>query len=122
MNEKENNLLAKTFDFALRIIKSYKFLCEVKKEYTLSNQLLRSGTSIGANSEEAFGSSSKKEFRVKLFISYREAKETKYWIRLMKESDYLPDSIVVSLLDDLEQILKILGTILKKVSQKQKEP
>ncbi|MCD4679781.1 MAG: four helix bundle protein [Bacteroidales bacterium] len=117
MNENENNnLLTKTYDFALRIVEQYKYLSEVKREYILSKQLLRSGTSIGANSEEAFGSISKKEFRAKLFISYKEARETKYWIRLMKDSDYLENKISDSLLDDLNQILKILGAILKKIS------
>jgi len=118
MKYSNNNLLSKTFNFASRIIELHKFLCKDKKEYTLSKQLLRSGTSIGANSEEAYGSSSKKEFRAKLFISYREAKETKYWIRLLKESDYLENSSAISLLDDLEEILKIEGAILKKLSNK----
>jgi len=116
MDQQENNLLTKTYDFALRIITLYKYLSEEKKEYTLSKQLLKSGTSIGANCEEAFGSCSKKDFRSKLFISYKEARETSYWIRLMKDSEYLEDNNAEGLLDDLMQIVKILGAILKKLS------
>jgi len=114
---KENILQGKTYDFALRIVKVYKYLCEEKKEYTLSKQLLRSGTSIGSNLEEAIGSISKKEFRAKVFISYKEARETNYWIRLMKDSDYLQSDMAESLLDDLSEILKILGATLKTLSK-----
>ena len=114
----DNILIKKTYDFALRIVKLYKHLSEEKMEYILSKQLLKSGTSIGANSEEANGSISKKEFRAKIFISYKEARETKYWIRLMKDSDYLQTNIADSLLEDVNQILKILGAILKTLSKK----
>jgi len=113
----ENVLLLKTYDFALRIVKLYKYLCDEHREYTLSKQLLRSGTSIGSNSEEASGSISKKGFRAKIFISYKEARETRYWIRLMKDSDYLKKNMADSLLSDLNEIIKILGAILKTVSK-----
>ncbi len=114
----ENIILTKTYSFALRIIKLYKYLNEEKKEYTLSRQILRSGTSIGANSEEATGSISKKEFRSKYFISYKEARETHYWLRLLKDSDYIEAKLADSLIADVEEILKILGAILKTVSKK----
>ena len=114
----ENIILTKTYDFALRIIKLNKFLNEEKKEYTLSKQILRSGTSIGANAEEASGSISKKEFRAKLFISYKEARETHYWLRLLRDSDYIDNNLAKSLLKDVDEILKILGAILKTVSNK----
>ncbi len=115
---KENIILSKTYNFALRIIKLYKYLRENKKEYTLSKQILRSGTSIGANSEEAVGSISKKDFRAKFFIAYKEARETHYWIRLLKDSGFIESKLANSLLEDIEEILKILGAILKTVSGK----
>lgn len=113
----ENIILTKTYNFALRIIELYKYLSKEKKEYTLSKQILKSGTSIGANSEEAAGSISKKEFRAKFFIAYKEARETHYWIRLLKDSGYIDPEIAISLIEDLDQILKILGAILKTVSK-----
>ena len=115
---KENVILTKTYKFALRIIKLYKYLIEEKKEYTLSKQILRSGTSVGANSEEGAGSISKKDFRAKFFIAYKEARETHYWIRLLRDSDYIEANLAKSLLDDNDEILKIIGAILKTVSPK----
>ena len=115
---KENIILTKTYSFALRIIKLYKYLIKEEKEYSLSKQILRSGTSIGANSEEAVGSISKKDFRAKFFISYKEARETHYWIRLLRDSDYIDSKLASSLLEDLDEILRIIGAILKTVSNK----
>jgi four helix bundle protein len=112
----ENIILSKTYNFALRIIELYKYLYKEKKEYTLSKQILRSGTSIGANSEEAAGSISKKEFRAKFFIAYKEARETHYWIRLLRDSEYIDSRLASSLLADIDEILKIIGAILKTVS------
>jgi len=114
----ENVILNKTYNFALRIIKLNKFLNEEKREFTLSKQILRSGTSVGANAEEASGSISKKEFRAKFFISYKEARETHYWLRLLRDSEYIDEKLAESLLSDIEEILKILGAILKTVSNK----
>jgi four helix bundle protein len=114
----ENIILSKTYNFALRIIELYKYLAYEKKEYTLSKQILRSGTSVGANSEEAAGSISKKDFRAKFFIAYKEARETHYWIRLLRDSNYINKQLAAELLSDLEEILKILGAILKTVSNK----
>ena len=115
---KENIILIKTYKFALRIIKLYKYLVDEKKEYTLSKQILKSGTSIGANSEEGAGSISKKDFRAKFFIAYKEARETHYWLRLLRDSDYIEANLAKSLLEDNDEILKILGAILKTVSPK----
>ena len=114
----ENVILNKTYNFALRIIKLHKSLNKEKQEYTLSKQILRSGTSIGANAEEASGSISKKEFRAKFFISYKEARETHYWLRLLRDSDYIDKKLAESLISDTDEILKILGAILKTVSNK----
>jgi len=108
---KENVLLEKSFAFAVRVVKAYKYLAEEKKEFVLSKQFLRSGTSIGANSEEAIGGQSKADFVSKISIAYKEARETNYWIRLLKATDYFDGTQSKSLLDDLEELLKIIGKI-----------
>ena len=84
---KTNHIIQdKSFAFAVRIVKLYKFLCEEKKEFVLSKQWLKCVTSIGANIEEAIGGHPEKDFFAKLTISYKEARETKYWINLLKAS------------------------------------
>lgn len=95
---KENIVQIKSYAFAVRIVKVYQHLCEEKREYVLSKQLMRSGTSIGANIEEAIGGQSDKDFFSKLTIAYKEARETHYWIRLLKDTDYLSKSESESLL------------------------
>src|SRR5215218_9592702 len=98
---KENNvILEKTFQFGLRIIKLHLYLKQKRIDRVLSVQLLRSGTSIGANTEEAMGGSSKKDFKQKLRIAYREARETSYWLRLFKESDLLESKLAESLVNE----------------------
>ena len=113
MNGKENVIKVKTFKFAVRIVKLYQYLCNEKKEYVLSKQLLRSGTSIGANVEEAGGGSSKLDFSHKISISYKEAKETHYWLRLLKETEYIDTRMFESMIIDCEEICKILFSIIK---------
>lgn len=90
----------KSYKFSLRIIEVYKYLKEKKKEFELARQILRCGTSIGANVEEAIGGQSKKDFVAKMFIAYREARETHYWIRLLRDSKMIPEKSAKSLLDD----------------------
>lgn len=111
--KKDNVVQIKSYAFAIRIVKVYQFLCEEKKEFILSKQLLRCGTSIGANIEEAIGGQSDKDFFAKLTISYKEARETHYWIRLLKDTGYLTDEQSISLLNDVEELLKIIGSIQK---------
>jgi four helix bundle protein len=109
-----NALLAKSFNFAVRIVKFYKY--ETQRNNTLSsllNQLLRSGTSIGANISEAQCSISKKEFISKLSISLKEAKETEYWIKLFKETGDINQKEYKSLILDCEELLKLLTSIIK---------
>lgn len=89
----------------------YKYLSQEKKEFVLSKQLLRSGTSIGANVEEAIGGQSRKDFFAKLTISYKEARESHYWIRLLRDTDYINQSEADELIKDVEEILKIIGSI-----------
>jgi four helix bundle protein len=110
--EKDNIIKNKSYKFALRIIKLYKYLCEEKKEYVLSKQLLRSGTSIGANVEEAIGGISKKDFLNKMYIVYKESRETRYWINLIKDSDYITSEAAESMLMDCEELIKLSGKII----------
>ena len=102
----------KTYDFASRIIKAYKFLVSEQKEYVLSKQLLRSGTSIGANVEEALAASSTADFIHKLTIAAKEARETSYWLRLLRDNDYLPEAAFESIHAHNVEIMKILSSIL----------
>jgi four helix bundle protein len=108
-----NVVQEKSFAFAIRIVSIYQFLTEDRREFVLSKQLLRSGTSIGANIEEAIGGQSDKDFYAKLTIAYKEARETHYWIRLLIATDYLTTEKGTSLLDDVEELLKIIGSIQK---------
>ena len=85
----DNIIQQKSYAFALRIIKLYMYLKDEKNEYTLSKQVLRSGTSIGANIEEAIGGQSSKDFLAKISIAYKEARETHYWIRLLGDSGFI---------------------------------
>jgi four helix bundle protein len=109
----QNIIKDKSFLFALRIIKLYQYLIKNKKEFILSKQILRSGTSIGANIEEAVGGCSKKDFISKMSIAYKEARETNYWIRLLEKSDYITAKEACSLLTDCEELLRIIGAIQK---------
>lgn len=109
----ESILKTKSYDFSLRIVKLYKYLAENKKEYVLSKQILRSGTSIGANVEEANQGQSKADFIHKLSIALKEAFETNYWLRILRDSDYLETKIAQSLLEDCEEIQRILTASIK---------
>ena len=111
--EKPNPARDKSYAFALRIIKLYQYLSENKKEFTLSKQLVRSGTSIGANVEEALGAQSSKEFGAKMSIAYKECRETHYWLRLLRDSEYLTNSEASSILTDCDELCKIIGSIVR---------
>ncbi|TPD70554.1 four helix bundle protein [Flavobacterium microcysteis] len=111
----ENIIQTKSYAFAVRIVKTYQFLGQEKKEYVVSKQLLRCGTSIGANIEEALGGQSQKDFFAKLSIAYKEARESHYWIRLLKDTGYLTAIQHESLLKDAEELLKIIGSIQKTI-------
>jgi len=110
---KENILLDKSFAFAVRIVNLYKHLCDTKKEFVLSKQLLRSGTSIGANINESQDAQSTNDFISKLSISLKEARETKYWIELLQETDYLTEKEANNILEDIIEIIKLLVSIIK---------
>lgn len=108
---KDNIIQRKSYAFALRIVNLYKYLAYEKKEYVLSKQILRSGTSIGANVEEAIGAQSKKDFIAKMSIAHKEARETKYWIRLLIDSNFLTKERTQSLYNDCNEICKITAKI-----------
>lgn len=111
--KKDNIIQQKSFAFAVRIVNLYKNLIYEKKEFVLSKQLLRSGTSIGANVEESIGGQSDKDFISKISIAYKEARETIYWLKLLHATDFLTQQQADSLLNDADEICKILASIQK---------
>ena len=115
---KDNILRDKSYAFALRVIKAYKYLCDERKEFVLSKQLLRAGTSIGANVEEAIGGQSGRDFFAKISISYKEARETHYWIRLLRDSGYISETQSDSLLRDCEELQKIITAIQRTIKSR----
>lgn len=110
---KENIVISKSFTFSVNIIRMYQSLVAEKREFTLSKQLVRCGTSIGANIEEAVGGISKKEFISKMSIAYKEARETKYWLKLLYATDYLNIEQFNQIGNDCDELLKILYSIIK---------
>jgi four helix bundle protein len=109
---KENVIQIKSYSFAIKVVKIVQLIRARKKEFDITKQLLRSGTSIGANVEEAIGGYSKKDFIRKIQISYKEARESDYWIRILFDTDYLEKEEYDSLEADITEILKILTAIL----------
>lgn len=110
---KDTNVVReKSYSFALRIVKLYKFLVR-KNEFVLSKQILRCGTSIGANVEEAIGAQSKKDFISKMSIAYKESRETHYWLRILRDVNYVPVKAFDSLLKDFTEVQKLIVAILK---------
>jgi four helix bundle protein len=107
----ENLIQVKSFAFAIKVVSAYKYLVFEQKEFVMSKQLLRSGTSIGANLEEAIGGQSKADFIAKISISYKEARETVYWLKLLYATEYFTNNNAISLLMDAEEICRILGKI-----------
>ena len=107
----------KSFQFAVRIVKVYKHLVNVKKEFVLSKQLLRCGTSIGANISEAQQAQSRADFLAKLSISLKEASETNYWLRLLNATGFLSDPEFHSLITDCRELEKMLTAIIKTSKQ-----
>jgi four helix bundle protein len=103
----------KSFAFALRIVKLYKYLCEEKREYVLSKQLLRSGTAVGALVREAEHAESRADFIHKMAIALKEANETQYWLQLLHQSDYINLQGYESISPDSEEIIRLLVAIIK---------
>lgn len=108
----ENVVVDKSKAFAVRVVRLYQFLCDEKKEYVLSKQVLRSGTSIGANVKEAVRGQSKVDFIHKMNISLKEASETEYWLELLYETEYITEPQFESMITDCRELLKILTSII----------
>jgi four helix bundle protein len=108
-----NPIVDKSKKFALRIIKLYQYLVNEKREYVLSKQILRCGTSIGANVKEAIRGQSKADFYAKMNIALKEASETEYWLELLHESEYIEKSHFQSIYSDCQELLKLLMSITK---------
>lgn len=115
---KENICVEKSFDFAVRIVNLANYLKNTKKEYTLSKQLLRAGTSIGANVSEAQRGQSKADFTAKMSIALKEAYETEYWLRLLYKTKYLDETQFESIHKDILEIISLLMSICKTASIK----
>ncbi|MBD2482384.1 four helix bundle protein [Planktothrix sp. FACHB-1365] len=103
----------KAYKFAIRVVNAYKYLTQNKQEWVLSKQLIRSGTSIGANIAEANGAISQADFSAKISIAYKECLETKYWLSLLKDTSYLDEQAFNSIYQDADEVGKILFAILK---------
>ena len=114
----ESIIEKKSFDFAVRIVNLYRHLTTDKKEFVLSKQLLRSGTSIGANVAEGERGQTKPDFNTKMNIALKEANETYYWLRLLHSTDYLTDKEFQSMEKDVDEIIAILVSICKKTNDK----
>lgn len=104
--------MTKSYSFAIRIVRLYEYLKKEKQEYVLAKQILRSGTSIGANIEEAVAAQSAVDFIHKLSIARKEARETSYWLRLLHDTGYLAEAQFASIHTDCEAIIKILNSII----------
>lgn len=113
--KQENVILDKSFLFAVKVIKLYRRLCDDKKEYIISKQLLRSATSIGANINEAQAAQSKSDFISKMCIASKEARETKYWLELLMATDLLDKNevFVANLMCEIDEIIRMLTAIVK---------
>lgn len=116
--KKENIIQEKSFAFAIRIVNVYKYLTNEKKEFILSKQLMRSGTSIGANIEESIGGQSEKDFLSKISIAYKETRESIYWLKLLEATSYLSKEQSENLLSDAEELCKIIGSIQKTIKSR----
>ena len=108
-----NPVWEKSVDFAVRCVRFYKYLCDEKKEFVISKQMLRSGTSIGANISESQGAQTNADFVAKLHISYKEARETAYWLEVLYRSEIITESEYNSMNNDLSELIALLTTIIK---------
>ena len=121
MSERKSIIKDKSFAFAVRIVRLYKHLCENKKEFVLSKQLLRSGTAVGALVREAQNAESQKDFIHKLGIAQKECDETNYWLELLKETDYLTDKEFESINSEATELLKMIRSAIITSKKKQSE-
>jgi four helix bundle protein len=113
--KEDNVVMIKSKALALRVVKLYRFLTEEKKEFVISKQVLRSGTSIGANIKESECAQSKADFKTKLYVAFKEANETEYWLELLHESGYLAHDAFESIYSDCKEVKKLLSSITKTI-------
>ena len=114
----DNIILKKSYDFAVRCVNLYKYLCNEKHDFVIGKQLMRSGTSVGANVKEAIRGASKADFIAKLNIALKEASESEFWIEVLRDTDYLSSQEAESMLCDCQEILKLLTSIVKSSKEK----
>ena len=117
-----NQIQLKSYAFAVNVIKLCRKIIAEQREYDLGRQLLRSGTSIGANVEEAIGAHSEKDFIARMTIVYKESRETNYWLRLLRDTQIIDQHIAKNFMTDCEEIIKITTAILKTMKQKNQNP
>ena len=115
----ENPLIAKTLDFSVRIVNLYKCLRDERHETVMSKQILRSGTSVGANASEAIAAESTDDFVHKLTISLKEANETKYWILLLHRTQFIKEEEFKSIMTDCQELRKLIGSIISSTKRNQ---
>lgn len=115
---KESLIYDKAFRFSIKVVESHKYLCRQKREYVLSKQLLKSGTSIWANIKEAVQASSKRDFLMKINIALKKASETDYWLELLKASEYIDEKASESIISDCKELSKMLVSIVKTTKEK----
>jgi len=118
---KENTARNKSKKFAIRIVNLYKYLCDEKKEYVLAKQLLRSGTSVGANLAEAEFAISDKDFLNKIYIALKECAETVFWLELLFQTEYLTETEYNSINEEAMELLKMLNATTKTINKKMKD-
>ena len=111
--KEENVIVSKSYAFAVRSVKLYKYLCDEKHDNVIGKQLMRSGTSIGANVKEAIRGYSKAEFTQKMGISLKEASESEFWIELLRDTEYITEQQADSMLTDCRELIKLLISIIK---------
>ena len=109
----ENTVVEKSFEFAVRIVNLHRFLCNTRNEYVMSKQILRCGTSIGANITEAQKGQSKADFTAKMQIALKEANETEYWLRLLHRTEYITKEQFASMHRDVNELIALLSSICK---------
>ncbi len=114
----DNVVMAKSMNFSVRIVCLYKYIAATHNEYILSKQLLKSGTSIGANIREAIGGQSPNDFTAKMHIALKEAYETEYWLELLARTDYLTDNEFNDIFKDCRELTKLLASIVKTMKEK----
>ena len=120
MKEKDNNIIvSKSYGFAVRCVNLYKYLCEEKHDYVIGKQLMRSGTSVGANVKEAIRGVSRADFMAKLSIALKEASESEFWIEILRDTGYITPQQSESMLCDCQEVLKLLMSIIKTAKDNQ---